>query len=187
MAKGYTELPPEVSAAPLGSLRCAVRIDNVLRMIPLNRKPTSTPSSRSSETVNFALVDLPVAGQTTLGSVQLVMGLQAGTDWDEYFRQAAAEGSNVELDFRILGDKIFTSDNDAEFEVLAKAAAGHQKGLSEITFIAGASGDVWRIGRDIKRGSVLELVATPGATDAAKTALDLTVVSHIYYKDGVDR
>ena len=182
MAKGYTELPVEVSVAPLDRVRCAVKIDGTLRLIPLNRKPTNTPSTRATETVNFALADLPVPGATTLGNVQLIYGLQAGTDYDDWFREKARNSGEVELDFRILGSELFKTAAGT-VAISAAKTTGHQAGLSEVTFAAGTDKKVPVIGRDVRRGSVIEMAVGPGAGPFPKSA-DLAVISHVYYKDG---
>ena len=185
MAKaGYINIQDFVQtvvAVPVSKMRCAVDINGRLRLIPLNRKPTSTPSSRASETVSFALADIPVAAETTLGNVQLVMGLQEGTDWDEYIRAQVANNGTVKLDFRIFGEKIV--DCPGRVQVGQKAAvAKNQAGLSELVYTPSGGGDnSWVAGRTVKRGSVIELAdnannSSSDADAAQKKAVDLTVV-----------
>ena len=172
---GYVNLQNlEVSAVNLDDMRCAVEVDNKWRLIPLARKPTATPASRNSETINFSLTDIAVAGEQTLGNLQLVFGLQAGTDWDDHLRAAAAASQSINLDFRILGGELFANTTGTTVQVKAKETGGQEVGLSEVLFAAAGQAAVPQIGRHVKRGAVIEM------TDAAK-AIDLTVISHIYY------
>ena len=186
IGKDINDFVQTVVAVPVSKMRCAVDIAGKLRLIPLNRKPTSTPSSRSSESSAFSLVDIPIAGATTLGSVQLVMGLQEGTDWDEYLRQQVGAGGTVKLDFRILGEQRVICPGRVQVKAKA-AAAKNQAGLSEVVYTPAGGGDAsWKIGDTVRRGSVIELDAAAdnaggNASAEHKAAVDLTVISHLLY------